>query len=539
MTLRRLSFLTFALFAFASPAYAIDDAGAARLKTIVQNFITEQEKLAELDGMTRVEYQGEVVVEQAGDYYAVTLPYAKIINPVGEQVDVGMVSINASEGDQPNQWKMRVAVPTPIVVTDKGGKEVLRITIAGQRAAGIWDETLQSFVKLDAQYKDMLFVGPEATVKLPETQIIYDFTRDAAGKWSGPGSMVFKNIEAVGTRNGDTFKTAEARIDFSIDQYDASAIKAYREKLAALAETLNKDPNAKGPTAAQTSAIAGTMMDFFTRAGNGVKVRYDITGVEVNREETGAVDMTRVISIPKLFLGMDLNGFNTGKVRIALQLGYNGLSIAPVPPESEGLLPTDSNFDIAMENIPVREIIELSRNTLEASIAQPEMGKLAGVSFLFKLPALLSQAGTYLTVTNTHIGNKDIDVKIEGRARADISAVNSATVDAKATFRGLDQLIAKLKEQSKTRTKADQAKIESSIEQLETVRKHARVETAPDGATLHILDLVMTPKGETLVNGKDLRTILLNEKPPGQKTGLSKPAPMPGDEPPPEGHPAP
>lgn len=70
------------------------------------------------------------------------------------------------------------------------------------------------------------------------------------------------------------------------------------------------------------------------------------------------------------------------------------------------------NIDILIENIPVKEIVGLGKNTMDATIQQPEMQKLAGISFLFKLPALLSQAGTHMAVT-VCIGNADIDMNLK------------------------------------------------------------------------------------------------------------------------------
>ena len=85
MKLMRCALLTVVVLAgFALPARAaaLDQAGAAKLKTLVESFITEQKKLAEIDGKTKIEFQGETTVEEAGEYYAVTLPYIKVIRPV-------------------------------------------------------------------------------------------------------------------------------------------------------------------------------------------------------------------------------------------------------------------------------------------------------------------------------------------------------------------------------------------------------------------------------------------------------------------------
>ena len=519
MTFRR-SFLVIALAMLAWPAHAADinKEGAARVKTLVESFIAEQKKLTEIDGVTKIEYQGEVLVEEAGEFYAVTLPYTKLINASSEQVDIGMVSINVSPADEPGQWKMRVAVPTPIVITDKTGAEIMRVTVGGQRAAGIWDEKLQSFVKLDALYKDVAFTGPDGSVKIPETKIVYDFVKEAAGKWSGPGSLTLKNIDATGVKDSSAFKAAAVNIDFAIDQYDSAAIKTYREKLAGLAETLARDATQNGKVStAHTTAIANMMMDFFSGAGNGVKIRYDVTDLKISKLDP-ATNTPRSLTLPKAFAGLDLNGFTTGKVRLALQAGHDGLIVTPEPAQ-KGLTPTESNIDILIENIPVKEIVGLGKNTMDATLQQPEMQKLAGISFLFKLPALLSQAGTHMAVTKTHIGNADIDMKLEGRARADISAVNSATVDAKATIRGLDLLIARLKEQQKAGTAVDQQKLGMTITQLEQIKQKAKVQKTADGQELHVIEFTMNPQGQILLNGNDVRG--------GTPTGIEKPAPVP------------
>ncbi|MGB4106386.1 MAG: hypothetical protein WBK55_01160 [Alphaproteobacteria bacterium] len=519
---RLLLALALALLAWPAQAAAIDKVGAAKIKSLVENFIQEQKKLAEIDGVTKIEYQGEVMVEEAGDFYAVTLPYTKLINARNEQIDLGMISINASPADTPGQWKMRVAIPTPVVVTDKTGAEIMRVTIAGQRAAGIWDETLQSFVKLDAQYKDMLFAGREGNIKLPETRVIYDFTKDAAGKWSGPGSITFKNLDASGPHK-DTMKIADAKITFAIDKYDSSAIRLYREKLAALGESLTGGAAKGQPSSAHAAAVANMMTDFLTGAGNGIQLRYDVTGLNLTKTDVAGV--TRNLALPKGFLGLELGGFNSGKVRLALKGGHEGLKITPAT-EQQGLTPTESNIDIVIENIPVREIADLGKNTFDSAAQRPEMGKLAGLSLLIKLPALLSQAGTFMTVTDTRMGNADIDIKLDGRARADISAVNSATMDSKATIRGLDTLLARMKEKQKTATPAEQQKIAATIARLEQIKKNARVEKTADGQTLHVLELIMNPQGQLLLNGKD--ALGSNAAP---VPGIEKPSPVPAPAP--------
>lgn len=517
MKLMRCALLTAVILTgFALPARAaLDQAGAAKLKTLVESFVTEQKKLAEIDGKTRVELQGETTVEEAGEYYAVTLPYIKVIHPNGDQVDVGMVSINALPGDTAGQWKLRVAMPTPVIVSDKSGKELTRMTVGGQRAAGIWDESLRSFIKLDALYKDISFSGTDgSSLKVPETRIIYDFTRDAANKWSGPGTVTFKNIEAAPSTGGN-LKIAEAKVDFSIDRYDSNAIRTYREKMAALSESMAKDAVGGKLSPAHTGAIASMMVDFFGAAGEGMKIRYSLNGLNIVKPASGA-NPAQTISIPSGFFGADLSGFSSGKVKLALQSGYNGLNV--VPSTGTGLTPSEANIDITVENIPLRDVLNLTKNTIDASIAQPELSKAATALFVPKLYGLLSQSGAVLTVKDTHMGNADIDITMQGNARADISAVMGGTASSKIAIHGLDTLISRIEAQkAKPGSAANEIKLSQSLEKLRMFKNIARMENRPGAPAIHVVELELTPQGKTTINGEDLAAALAKAQKPAEK----------------------
>lgn len=54
-------------------------------------------------------------------------------------------------------------------------------------------QKLQSFVKLDALYKDVAFT--DGSVKIPETKIIYDFVKDAAGNGPAPDQSPSRTLK--------------------------------------------------------------------------------------------------------------------------------------------------------------------------------------------------------------------------------------------------------------------------------------------------------------------------------------------------------
>src|SRR5690606_28618936 len=199
---------------------AINAEGAQKLKTLFETMLANQRATSRPEN-GRLEYEGEVLVEQASTYYAVTLPHARIVYPDGARLDIGMVSVNAAPHDLPGQWKMAVAVPTPMVMTNAEKNQTIKINIGAQKASGIWDEELEHFAKLDAQYKNVTIENPGTgfSMQIPESQILYDFAKGPDGFWSGPGRMMARNI-AVANGPQATTKLAEVRGDFALDRYN-------------------------------------------------------------------------------------------------------------------------------------------------------------------------------------------------------------------------------------------------------------------------------------------------------------------------------
>lgn len=492
----RLFIMLMTIALLGTPAFAADinPAGAEKLKAVMENFIANQKKNAELDGQTKISYEGNVLVEPAGDYYAVTLPYTKVMHPDGSHLNIGMISINASPSTKSGQWKMRVAIPTPITLQDAQNADLSRINIGSQDAAGLWDESLQNFTTLNATYKNITMNSKEGSFSVPEALVKYDFKQDKNNKWSGPGSIVISNLEANSVVNQTKASIAKTAIDFSMDRYDSNAINTYREKAAALAKTVSAQPSLE-----QKLAIYDLVSDMLMNSGNGMKMTYNIEGMNLVKSGTDA----HTVTLPKLSFGLDMDGFLTGKANMAVRGNYDGLSITPPPSGYEGIIASQSNVDITINSIPFKDIVQLGRNTLAAA-QNPQMSQMAGISFMFKVPALLSQAGTFATIKNTRLGNSDYEVTLDGTVRADIAAANSMTADAKSTFRGLLPLLARVKKQAVSAPPENAQKLQGLAKQLETYKQYAKEETPVGGVTKHSIDIQMNQQGQTLLNGKPL-----------------------------------
>jgi opacity protein-like surface antigen len=136
----------------ASPAaHAADPATDARvqiLKGQLEGFIENQKSMALKNGC-KLDTKGVIAVEEADGYYAFTLPHITYTDAKGVRSELGMIAVNATP-DTNNNWKISVALPTPISSYAPGGAEAFRTDIGAQNATGIWNEKLGHFTTVNA-----------------------------------------------------------------------------------------------------------------------------------------------------------------------------------------------------------------------------------------------------------------------------------------------------------------------------------------------------------------------------------------------------
>lgn len=502
-------FLPLAFFAIITPAAAgIDAEGAAKLKGVFENFIANQKNMGNLSSGGAIEYDGQVSVEPSENYYAVTLPHARIRYQDGSQFDIGMISVNASPHSAPGQWKMAMAIPTPAVLKDASGQPSLKVSIAGQKAIGVWDEALEGFAKLDAQYSDIVIEDARKnfTLRFPKTSALYDFEKDANGLWSGPGSMVMSNIEGIFGPEKTSGKIAEFKVEFSTDRYNPAVLKEYRTKVAGLlASAAAQPPSAAGEPevldAAQSSELANQLTNLILSSANAIAAQYSISGLEFSRinPETKA---PQTMKIAEAFLGMDAKGFFSDKVSMNLRLGHDGFEINPVPPGYEGVLPSGVNINLAFDEIPARQLAELGKNAALGAAQDPQIAGMAALSYLFKIPAILSQAGTTMSVKENYVVGDGYRFDLNGSARADINAVNNFTGEFKGVFRGMDKLIERVQAIASDPNNPEAQNAQNISMSLMAMKATGKPEQGADGQTTYVYDFLITSQGQMLLNGQ-------------------------------------
>ena len=488
-------------------AAAINAEGGARLKGIISDYLDFQKSFIALKGQAKLQLDGEVTVEPLDDYYAVTLPHASLLYNNGIKFEIGIISINASPHDQPGRWKMSVAIPTPMVGFDDRKQQVTRIALGAQRFVGIWDEKMENFMKLDASYKDVTIenASPSYKVSIPELQVRVDLTDDGKGFWNGPAFISLANPRLNLVTGDAAISAGEVKAHFNLKQYNPGSVKTYRQQLVALAQSNAPAPQVSGSHAL---GIYNMITELLMNSGDGFTSQYSVTDFHLLKS-TG-----QDISLKTGFIGFDVTGFMADKVRLGTRVGYRDFVMNPAPPGYKDVQPKDVNIDIVMENLPFKAISELGKNTVQGAIAQPAMAKLTGLTFLLKLPAILAQGGAHMTIKDNFVSNDEYKFELNGTARADISAVNSATAEANGVFHGLDKLLATtqaLGSKQDTEEARNFRKLSSTLETLKNVARVETIQTPTGNQFVHIFDFVMNPQGQMLLNGKDIFSVMAGQ----------------------------
>lgn len=510
---RFLQFSVIALLSCSSmtPAFAqeLDDNGK-QLKAMFEKIIEDQKKLefGPSSVYSSLVFDGDVNVEQSGKYYAVTLPHMTLQYPDGAKFEIGMVAINAAPHDDPDQWKMTFALPTPMTLTDENGEKTMQMKIGGQSASGVWNDTLGYFSKLDANYENIEFSDPENTYKfsMPNVRAVYDLDSDEEGKWSGPVYFTFDETNMnIPEEGGEVLRIGSINFNMEMFKYNPANMDKYQEQIQKLA--LLQTDDAEGEAPAPDIDVATMIDTFVSLMGDGFTSQYQLKDIMIkgDREE----NKFETLKIADAGFGFDMTGFLSNKVALDLRMGYQGFEMLPPPAGVPDIAPKNFNMDFSLQNIPFKEITDMGKNTAEAAMANPQMAQMAGMSVLFKLPALLSEAGTTLVMKDNHFGNDAYHVQIDGEVLTDIEAVNTATADVTGSIKGMDKLTQSLNAEMQANPTGPNASfIQQALMVLTMAKGFGEISTNENGEPVHMYKFIMNKEGQMLLNGQDMKMLM-------------------------------
>lgn len=495
-----LSFVTLAPV----PAHATINAdGAARLKGIFTRLLDEQKAATKLQQRS-LQTQGDVVVEPAGSYYAVTLPHLSFANKDGSYIDLGILVVNAMPGASDKEWKMTLALPTPIIGYGADKKPLTRLDIGKQAFSGVWNESINNFTKLDARYENITSLASKdgITLKIPKAAIIYDLTPSADGKtWSGPTKFTLENLSVIREIDPGQSRIGRLTMDTQVKNYSYDRMRDYQSRLNALTGSIESG-------ATGDEELGSLFLEMLSHIWDGFGSTIILEDIVLSRPAIPGSPAGR-LEMKQARIGFDANGFESDNVTMGLKTEYNGFNLVPAPAGFSEFTPAKLNLDITVEKLPFRKLLNLTRKTVQAASATPTPQENAGKLAAKLIPQMLTESGTFIRANKSFLGNTTYNIDLDGQMNANMAAIMGMDGKAKLEIAGLEKLIALTKEQLK---KADlspdnKQKLQKSLLTMTILQLSGQQGTNAGGTPVRTYTLELTTDGKVMVNGADLSAL--------------------------------
>ncbi len=461
MALRILPLFVILLALLSVPAVAQDakpDPKIAGLKKQIEALLQYQADAAQAQGR-RFEQKGDVTVEPANGYYAITTPHLTSYSMDGTRTEIGMIAINAVPAEKAGEWKMSVAIPTPINSYATDGSQAMQIDIGSQKMAGVWNESLEQFSKLDSRYDNLkirdLKKKRQATIET--VTFTEDLTQGKNNLWSGPAVGTISNLQMTNQPTGTALTVVKATMNSSIEDYSPAQAKKMRDKIAA-SSAAGQNP-------------FSMMMDISGSMGDNIASSLSASGIRYTVPQPGQEPLK--IEVMTLSSALNASGLQKDNVTGTLKAAFNGLKITPARNVYSEVGPETFSVNLTANNVP--------------------LSKLAGGD----VKALAAQSNSTLTINEFMVKNSLYDAFINGAFKADATAVKGYTGALKGKISGLDALTAKVQTLAATAPPEQQQKYFGLMAVLGMANGMGKVDSA--GAKTY--DIQMTADGRTLING--------------------------------------
>ena len=448
-----------------SPAHAVEinDEGAEKLKKMLSSHMENYKKSIKTSG-GNLKSEGEITIEQGDGYYAATLPATTYETIIGNNVKIGLVAINAIPTDSPDNWKFSMAIPTPILITNKEDKTIQRFDIGKQKMGGLWSEKLENFSTIDAQYDDIKFTDIETNsfFNIKKLAVNSKLKESKQNLWDGPTNVILSNLSAGSTEKPKELTIEEIGTVINVSGYNHNKFKQAQEQLQNLAENKAK------------SGFGSYIFDILKSMGD-VSTQFNIKNVTVNSDK--AKDSLKAIDLIQFSYNSTTPKENN--INQSFSFGYSGLKFKDGT-EDTALAPQEFKTTLSLENFPFLEVVEFAEKAIGNKKDKAEK-QLAATKAMNFLPQKLKDAGTALQLKNTKLSNASYTVNIDGELKADpaskIGGIGFLNIETK----GLDALIKELQNNPKADALTSQLTIFRVISEQESDKNTARIKLNETG----------------------------------------------------------
>ena len=453
-------FTLLAFFAFLSTASLAQSSDAQRLKTLAEEFISRVKENANESCCRSVKTTGEVIAEELEGYTALTLPQIKMMSGEDEYFDIGIVSINAKRTENPQAWALSIAVPKTMNSYGANNLEKYKLDIENQNIAGIYDERINMFSKLNAALSGIKLhsahIADSATIN--ELKIIHDIEANEQELWSGESHIQSSAVKLLSSAGSASVGGANIK----------TQIKDW-------------SPQSPEPNSLQKALLSAAR----------AQIEFNLNDVSINTEQD-----QKLLSLQNAQVSLKTENLNTDKASFTLSSKLNGLSSEQDGSELSALLPEAISLNIALEDIPHTALPDVLNEN-----SDPQ-----NVVMYMQLQSILASTQATLAITDTEIKHPQYNITLNGELKADSAAVFGVSGNVTLRFQGLEHVLSKAQVMASDQTDPNASQYRGTAAFLEKLKTLGKVESNENGF-IHVYALSVEKSGNVLLN--DLPALLL------------------------------
>lgn len=501
-----LFFITF-LPIFSAHA-ATDDATAAKIRTVITDLLTQTKTSLAVQGAQLIS-DGELLIEPAGKYYAVTLPRLSVKDAQGSGADIGIIAMNVIPNKTAGLWAITLAVPSPITFLDKGGVPSAVLTIGRQSLTGIYHEKLKNLLSVNASYSDLAILDPRTKDGITIAQITAKdgLKEDANHEWSGSNTYTIEGIGfGKGKDSAGTIKTITLLT--TIDRLNPDKLADYQDQMRSVGESMaGKSGQEISP--AHAVGLYNLVLGNLGAMWNGFDSLFVVEGVDIVAPSDTPGGQPKRLKIDKAAFGMGMTGFRDNAVALSLSTQYEGFDVGVLPVEDRASVPTSLKIDMKIDKLPFTKLVDMGRMALQAIAQQPQNSQVVGIQLLAMLPKILTEAGTTLALNPSYAGNNDYRVDAAGSFKPDMNAMLGGVGQAKIQVFGFEKILeAMTAEMKKPNTPPEKAThIQDTLRTLTALQLAGQQGTDAQGRKVRTYDITLDQQGKSMLNGADMSVL--------------------------------
>lgn len=476
-----LLFLSFSSSAFADQTRTLEK----QIQTSLDRF---QRNLA-LHGVT-AHLEGGLIIEKADTYYAITLPDISIDYPGQSHLDVGIISINALPSKDKDVWRMRVALPTPMRITNALKGESFNIHLATQNIEAFWHGKTDLITALHADLQNIRLEDPASgqQITVGNSNFNHGITDPDLSKFAEYRKAQDKWLERAKKSSSalteDDLKTAESLFNFYVGDYAQSQETSLKLSNVQIKDGVKTRLNISDiDVLASIKSVEGGLLDVLSHT--------DMKGIAVAQSPTPSTEKSSLPSYAK-----------------------STLHLTKLP-KSETLSFLKEN---AMNNLALAIFLNNPSTTAEQLKKQAQTSQQARKKMFEKLDAFktaLAKTGSQAALSFETGTADDYALSLNMALQGDEIAKQKGTGEIKISLQGYD----KFKETSIIESKALQDKMKQENPQspavnlppemlfsiLETVGQYNMGENGKSS-----LDIIaaLNQEGKLSLNGQDVKAYM-------------------------------